>query len=364
MRKIISILFVLTIPLLASAASPDLGITANDIRFSKETLVAGQTMRLYARVHNEGEEDVTGFVTFFQGNAVLGNSQVLSVLANGVPEEVYIDFIVPAGTFNIRAEIRGTEPADVNDANDTAITAMFEPVQDGDGDGVPDSSDNCSSLANAAQADTDKDGAGDACDDDDDNDGLSDAVEAEVGTDPSKPDTDADGTLDSSDAYPNDPSLQAQAKPVPAPVKKAFAQVVSKVAENIKKEETPIPAESMTFSPNAVFSYTQDRWNTFTFRVGGATSDYHYEWDFGDGVRSNKTEVSHSYERSGAFDVTLAMQDAEGRTSKESATVLVPFFTLQNRIVLLLLSFLAILLVCGIWVSMSFGKRAQRTEHV
>lgn len=363
MRKTIVILIGLAIPFLTSAASPDLGITASDIRFSKETLVAGQTMRLYARVHNEGEEDMTGYVTFFQGNAVLGNSQVLSVLANGAPEEVFIDFIVPAGTFNIRAEIRGTEPTDVNATNDIAITTMFEPIQDGDGDGVTDGSDNCPSISNVGQMDTDKDGAGDACDDDDDNDGVSDAVEAEVGSDPTKADTDADGTPDPHDAYPDDPALQTVAKPVPAPVKKAFEQVVSKVAESIKKEETPTTAEpSVTFSPHAVFSYTQDRWNTFTFRVAGATSDYHYEWNFDDGVKSNKTEVTHTYARSGAFDVTLAIQDAEGRTSKESATVLVPFFTLQNRMVLLLISLLAILLVCGIWVSTCFGKKTQRTQ--
>jgi hypothetical protein len=47
---------------------------------------------------------------------------------------------------------------------------------DADGDGVPDSSDNCPTVANADQANTDgaPDG-GDACDPDDDNDGVPDA---------------------------------------------------------------------------------------------------------------------------------------------------------------------------------------------
>lgn len=73
---------------------------------------------------------------------------------------------------------------------------------DGDGDGVPDSSDNCSAIANGDQTDTDGDGQGDACDSDDDNDGLSDAEEAAVGTDPLDPDTDHDGVTDSADAFP------------------------------------------------------------------------------------------------------------------------------------------------------------------
>lgn len=53
-----------------------------------------------------------------------------------------------------------------------------QPVQaayketDSDGDGVPDSSDNCSAVANASQTDTDNDGYGNACDADLNNDGI------------------------------------------------------------------------------------------------------------------------------------------------------------------------------------------------
>src|ERR1700749_1706333 len=39
-----------------------------------------------------------------------------------------------------------------------------EEVEDADGDGVPDSSDNCVSVANPDQTDSDADGYGDACD--------------------------------------------------------------------------------------------------------------------------------------------------------------------------------------------------------
>ncbi len=45
---------------------------------------------------------------------------------------------------------------------------------DQDGDGVEDSSDNCPTIANANQTDTDLDGEGNACDDDDDNDSVLD----------------------------------------------------------------------------------------------------------------------------------------------------------------------------------------------
>ncbi|MDQ1445175.1 MAG: hypothetical protein QOI20_1639, partial [Acidimicrobiaceae bacterium] len=75
---------------------------------------------------------------------------------------------------------------------------------DGDNDGVPDSTDNCPTIANPDQADRNLNGTGNACDDPD-QDGLSDAYElyATYGpgpnfrvTNPDKKDTDSDGLSD------------------------------------------------------------------------------------------------------------------------------------------------------------------------
>jgi hypothetical protein len=71
-----------------------------------------------------------------------------------------------------------------------------------DQDGVANTADNCRFVANADQADLDKDGQGDVCDDDIDGDTSSNADEAVRGTDPRKADTDGDGVRDKADACP------------------------------------------------------------------------------------------------------------------------------------------------------------------
>src|SRR5947207_959782 len=71
---------------------------------------------------------------------------------------------------------------------------------DVDKDSVANNSDNCAFVANGDQADLDRDGQGDACDDDIDGDGLSNSVEEQVGLNPRNPDTDGDGVNDKNDA--------------------------------------------------------------------------------------------------------------------------------------------------------------------
>lgn len=63
---------------------------------------------------------------------------------------------------------------------------------DADNDGIPDAQDNCPNIANNDQLNNDADAQGDVCDDDDDNDGLTDAFEISINTNPFLSDTDGD----------------------------------------------------------------------------------------------------------------------------------------------------------------------------
>lgn len=87
---------------------------------------------------------------------------------------------------------------------------------DGDGDGIPDASDNCVESANADQADADGDGLGDACDSDGDGDAIADETDncpatanadqkdadGDAQGDACDPDDDGDGVGDGTDNCP------------------------------------------------------------------------------------------------------------------------------------------------------------------
>ena len=70
---------------------------------------------------------------------------------------------------------------------------------DDDGDGAEDDSDNCALVANADQLDTDSDGLGNSCDDDDDGDGVADTTDAFPLDSEEATDTDGDGTGNNED---------------------------------------------------------------------------------------------------------------------------------------------------------------------
>jgi len=358
----------------------DLGIFAEGIDFSAP-LTAGAKVRIYATVHNYGDVDVMGYVSFFQGTIPIGDSQVISIRNNSVPEEAFVDFVVPIGSFNIRAEIRGTDPQDQNPDNDVAISSLFVPDPDADVDSIPDDEDNCENVSNTDQADNEGDGIGDVCDDDDDNDGVDDDVEEEVGSDPTNPDTDGDGVSDGSDAYPTDPTRSELPSTEPEPISSddpqndnsdsgsnatnnegdnsgVFESILGHVlGDNSNNEPDGLVAgetdengnfvaSELQTSPNSIFSYRRIGWNEFEFiALAPDSPDYRFEWDFGDDVASNKGRVKHAYSETGEFEVVFQVTDPAGIIAGDSTIISVPFFSLENPVVLSLIGLLFLLLL-------------------
>jgi Domain of unknown function (DUF4394)/Bacterial TSP3 repeat/Thrombospondin type 3 repeat len=115
---------------------------------------------------------------------------------------------------NVTATPAATEIGPVGNGL-TEVRALTVIDPDLDADGVRAGADNCDTVANTDQADLDGDGQGDACDSDQDGDGLSDAVEAQLGTNPRATDSDGDGRPDGADSCPTLAAATANGCPDP-----------------------------------------------------------------------------------------------------------------------------------------------------
>lgn len=245
-----------------SMAKTDLSIAETDITFSKPEPLDGDLIKVYARVFNSGDNDVSGYVIFLSDGKKMADPQPISLKPNTY-DDVFINWKVKAGTYNIEAKIIGLNPADDNIGNNETIKKGFFVDLDTDKDGIGNSKDpdedndgltneeEVTKGTNPLLADTDGDkvndkidafpldktewrdtnsnGVGDNKDpdadgdglanqdeiqkygtnplsSDSDNDGLNDKQEIQANTDPNKPDTDGDGTIDSKDKFPLDAS--------------------------------------------------------------------------------------------------------------------------------------------------------------
>lgn len=339
------------------AASPDLSVSANNITFSEDTLIAGDSIRIYAKIKNQGDIDVAGQVSFYQGPILIGKSQVVSVVT-GSSDDVYIDYVLPNGSFNIRAVIQGQNPEDINPNNDTAITPLYEALADTDGDTITDESDNCPEEANADQLDVDADDIGDVCDSD----------------------TDGDGVANLEDYNPNDPSITSapvvnEPQPAPAPTvalmpeplpqttiqtpvlttnnnSSATTNLGLTTSDNANSDPAPLvagqtdeqPASEIAlvfpdFSehsrPGTLLAFTQKDWRTYEFKAVPLFGETNlaYAWDFGDGATSVQQDVTHAFPKAGVYTVTLASLDETGQMTSQAQVLDISFFHLANPFV-------------------------------
>lgn len=345
---LIALLFA-PLPVLAQDSGADIEINQYSVRFSEDPLIAGEEVRLYASVRNIGNVDVSGYVYFYQGPTPLGPSQVISLAAEGESEDVWIDFIVPDGPFNIRAELRGLDPADEYTGNNEYLSTVFEPVFDTDGDGVIDDEDNCPEDANSDQRDEDGNGVGYVCDEDEQR--ADEVVEPELEEEPiveveESPTPELISLPEPNPAAVSDLVETTISDPLPEDNATEFA--IEAIAENIAAERV---------SPGAQFTYELLKWRTYAFRVIDAEDDASYKWDFGDGSSSVQPSIGHEFRGPGVYRVTLIAEHADGAVTSDEVEITVSFFHIQNPIIQLIITLLVILI--ALTLAGMFGLRTR-----
>lgn len=355
MRKTIALLIgaLLLQPLGAHASGADLAISASSISFSTDTFYAGDTVRIYTSIRNIGDVDTTGHVLFFLSAIPIGRSQAVSLRANGPQDEVFVDFTVPEGSFNIRAVIQGTSPQDTNPDNDSALTPLYTTISDADRDSVVDDDDNCVDVSNADQSDVDGDGVGNACDSVDDRAPVAEEEDDNPTVSQETPGVQTPVTQPVAAASSS--PAQTSSTPVSSPVSSSEAATE---AAQISSPIATVATSLLTTSPYARFTYRQIDWRTYEFALAEQPeSGVQFSWDFGDGASSVQSKITHAFAGPGSYAVTLAIVDENGSMASDAVTIDVSFFHLDNPELQMTLALLFILLAGLAVVLVKLRKR-------
>ncbi len=383
----------------AFAASGDMSITSENIRFGLNNPMEGQVNTIYATVSNSSANDLLGTVRFFVDGKQIQGDQPISIFGNS-SDGVFVNWSGAPGSHKIEVAILPWDGSDDNPGNNKISTTKYvipdldrdgtadasdpdidgdkvnneedhfprnpnEQVDtDGDGqgntadsdddnDGVPDEFDDLPLDPNES-LDTDGDGIGNITDQDDDNDGISDNDEEKVKTDPEKADTDGDAVNDGEDDFPTDPEEQLDTD-------------TDKIGNNIDTDDDNdgIKDEDDEFPLNkgAVIEMTDEDQTVGLMEdhVFDATPSYDedgkivtYLWEIDAKATAEGNAITHTFSEPGNHMVKLTLIDDQGQKVTKEFQVNVVNLSLYRQMIATLL---VISLASVIYFKYIFARR-------
>ncbi len=395
-------LFMLLSPVFTAHAAGDLSISNENLWFSTDSYLEGNSIRIWASVLNNSSSDLLGSVHFSANGKQIGSDQAISALG-GKSDEIFVDWVPSThGVFTIQVKVNPWD-ATGDDSSNNLATKQITVVQDSDRDGIANSLDpdddndgvldeeDAFPLNPNESKDSDGDGKGNNEDLDDDNDGtldvddqlpedpkytkdmdgdgLADEIDTDIdgddlenlkeeqlGTDPKKADTDGDLKNDGEDAFPLD-------------TKEWFDVDKDGLGDNRDPDidGDGIPNETDLDPSNpAPIAAVAEEWMLTTlgtelhFDASSSKDDrkiIKYLWNFGEEELEGAV-IDHSFKASGLQTATLTVLDEYGQS--DTLTVKVHVFNKDFLIGALSFSLFALLL--AFYLIYRYNRRASEKK--
>ncbi|MBN2371546.1 MAG: PKD domain-containing protein [Vicinamibacteria bacterium] len=102
------------------------------------------------------------------------------------------------------------------------------------------------------------------------------------------------------------------------PTEAAFSAPSSVSSLTATFDWSPVSSSALAKNDSKTGGTTYDTFR-FTAKATGGVLPYSYLWDFGDGDQANGNPVTHSFYRSGAYTVTLKVDDSAGASTGDKS---------------------------------------------
>lgn len=208
----------LFIPVISFAGTSPAGVPPGALWFSKEPIFAGETVSVFTLIYNSTDSALSGTIALRDGTTTLTKKEFV-VAGRGAAEVIVFPWNVTPGNHSFSVVITQSELSGREVGTERIVI----------------SGSSTTPIRRFADYDTDGDGVGNTSDIDDDDDGLLDAEEKKLHTDPTNKDTDGDGIDDRQDEQPL--VFNKKEKPVAT-----TTQIITEHAEVLEKKiQTAIP---------------------------------------------------------------------------------------------------------------------------